>query len=176
MYSAYGIAIDGERSWKFGNELAKNVIIFSIHNSSLSHADNRKNNFLIFSEDPTYGINGSFGSPEKNFGINLSKQTQNFPGVCIIMVIIVICLLMEKKPKADNKNFNFPTQFCFGSITNGFSATESREASLKGYVYDFLVDYNSIDKSDILNIRKYLMVNDNIKQCSGWLNKCLSYY
>ena len=78
VYSAYGIAIDGERSWKFGNELAKNVIIFSIHNSSLSHADNRKNNFLIFSEDPTYGINGSFGSPEKNFGINLSKQTQNF--------------------------------------------------------------------------------------------------
>ena len=69
--------------------------------------------------------------------------------------------------KADNKNFNFPTQFCFGSITNGFCATESREASLKGYVYDFLVDYNSIDKSDILNIRKYLMVNDNIKQCSG---------
>ena len=59
MYSAYGIAIDGERSWKFGNELAKNVIIFSIHNSSLSHADNRKNKFLILSEDPTYGIIGS---------------------------------------------------------------------------------------------------------------------
>ena len=32
------------------------------------------------------------------------------------------------------------------------SATESREVSLKENVYDVLVDYSSIDKSDILNI------------------------
>ena len=31
------------------------------------------------------------------------------------------------KYKADNKNVNFPTQFCLGSISNGFSTTESRE-------------------------------------------------
>ena len=34
--------------------------------------------------------------------------------------------------------------------------------SLKGNAYDFSVDYNSIDKSDILNIHKYLMVKNNI--------------
>ena len=56
------------------------------------------------------------------------------------------------KFKGDNKNTNFPAQFCLGSISNGFSATESREVSLNGNVYDFSVDYNSIDKSDILNI------------------------
>ena len=52
-----------------------------------------------------------------------------------------------------------------GSISNGFCATESRELSLKGNVYDFdfSVDYNDIDKSDILNIHKYLMVKYNIK-------------
>ena len=33
------------------------------------------------------------------------------------------------KFKADNKN-NCPTQFCLGNISNGFSATESREVSL----------------------------------------------
>ena len=54
--------------------------------------------------------------------------------------------------KADNKNINFPTQFCLGSISNGFSAAGSREVSLYGNVYDLSVDYNSIDKSDILNI------------------------
>ena len=46
------------------------------------------------------------------------------------MMIIVICLLMEKKIfkfKADNKNVNFPTQFYLVSISNGFSAIESRE-------------------------------------------------
>ena len=65
--------------------------------------------------------------------------------------------------KVDNKNVNFPTQFCLGSISNEFSNTESREASLNGNVYDFSVDFNSIDKSNILNIYKYLMTENNIK-------------
>ena len=30
-------------------------------------------------------------------------------------------------------------------------------------MYDFSVDYNSIDKSDILNIHKYLMAQNNMK-------------
>ena len=55
--------------------------------------------------------------------------------------------------KADNKNFNFSTQFCIGSMSNGFGATDSREVSLKGNVHDSSVDYNAIDKPDILNIR-----------------------
>ena len=65
--------------------------------------------------------------------------------------------------KADYKNVNFPTQYCLGSISNGFSVTESREVSLNGNAYDFLIDYNSIDKSDILNIHKYLMAKNNMK-------------
>ena len=67
------------------------------------------------------------------------------------------------KLKVDNKNANFPTQFCLGSISNGFSNTESREVFLNGNVYDFSVDYNSIDKSDTLNIHKYLMTKNNKK-------------
>ena len=61
------------------------------------------------------------------------------------------------------KNVNFSIQFCLGSISNGFTITESREVSLNGNVYDFSVDYNSIDKSGILNIHKYLMTNNNKK-------------
>ena len=67
------------------------------------------------------------------------------------------------KLKTCNKNVNFPTQFCLGSISNGFIAAESREVSLNGNEYDFSVDYNSVDKSDILNIHKYLMKKNNIK-------------
>ena len=78
--------------------------------------------------------------------------------------------------KADNKNVNFLTQFCLGIMSNGFSATESREVSLNGNVFDFLVDYNSIDKSDKLNIQKYLMAKNNIKWCLALLGKCLLYY
>ena len=59
--------------------------------------------------------------------------------------------------------FNFPTRFCLGIISAGFRNTESREVSLNENVYDFSVEYSSIDKSDILNFRKYLMTMENIK-------------
>ena len=67
------------------------------------------------------------------------------------------------KFKANNKNVNFPTQFCLGSISRGFSAAESRELYLNGNVYDLSVDNTSIDKSDILNIHKYLMNKNDVK-------------
>ena len=76
------------------------------------------------------------------------------------MLIIVIYLLIEKKClnlKPTIKMFNFQTQFSLESISNRISL------SLNGDVYDFSVDYNSIDKSDILNIRKYLRAKNNIK-------------
>ena len=49
----------------------------------------------MLGEGPTYGINRSFGSPKKKF--ILLKQTQNFVWVYIKMLIIAICLLMERK-------------------------------------------------------------------------------
>ena len=67
------------------------------------------------------------------------------------------------KFKSSNKNVNFPTQFCLGSISNGFSAIEAREVSLNGNVYDFSVNYNSFDKSDLLNIHKQLTAKNCIK-------------
>ena len=45
----------------------------------------------------------------------------------------------------------------------GHHTHESREVSLYGKVYDFLVNYNFVDKSGILNIHKYLMTKNNIK-------------
>ena len=94
--------------------------------------------FLLLGEGPTYGINGSFGSPEKKFSINFTKGKINRNEI--------------SKFKADNGSVNFPFPFCLGSISNGFGGTEYRDVSLKGNIYDFSVDYNAIDKSDILNI------------------------
>ena len=55
------------------------------------------------------------------------------------------------------------TRFCLGNISDGFRDTESGEVSLSGNVNDFSDDYNSIDKSHILNIHTYLMTKNNIK-------------
>ena len=80
------------------------------------------------------------------------------------------------KFKTDNKHVNFSNLFCLGSISSGFSATESTKVCLNGNVYDFSIDYNSTDKSGILNIHKCLMTKNNIKLCSALLNKCLLHY
>ena len=82
------------------------------------------------------------------------------------MVVVVNFFVNGKeifKFKAHNGNSNSPAPFCLGSISNGFSATESREVSLGGNVYYFSSDYNSVDKPSILDINKYLMVKNNIK-------------
>ena len=45
MRSGYGIAFDGEGECVFGNDYARNVIIFGVDNSSSSHAENLNNSF-----------------------------------------------------------------------------------------------------------------------------------
>ena len=67
------------------------------------------------------------------------------------------------KFKASNKNVNFPSQFCLGSGSNKFDYVDSEELPFKRNVYDVSVDYGSIEKSDILNIHKYLMIKISIE-------------
>ena len=122
----------------------------------------------MLGECPTCGINGRFGSPVKKFGINFTKTTEKF---CLSLHYkgdnSYLFVKGQKifKFKADRKKLNFLTQFCLGSISNGIGATKSRQVSLKGKVYNFSVDYNAIDKYDILNIHKHLMVKNNIEWC-----------
>ena len=156
MYSRYVITFDRLGSWSFGNDFARKALIFGVDNSSSSHTDNRKNNFLVLGEGPTDDINSSIGEAKKKFNINFSNAKKNFASVCIAMVIIVICLLTEKKSirlKQIIKMLTFCLKFDYVEI----------EVSLKISVCNFSVDYDAIDKSDILNIHKYLMVNNKIK-------------
>ena len=80
------------------------------HNSS-SHTDNRKNNFLVLGEGPTYGITGSFGSSEKNFVINSSKANRKF---CLSLHYngdnsdLFVNGTKIFKFESDNKTVNFP--------------------------------------------------------------------
>ena len=81
-------------------------------------------------------------------------------------MIIVICLLMERKSlNLEIKMLIFQLNFVLEVFLMDLVllSLESREVSLNGNVYDFSVDCNSIDRSDILNIHKYLMTKNNIK-------------
>ena len=64
-YGGYGLAFDGKGEWSFGNDYPRSVSIFGADNNSSSGADNLKNKCLVLDKGNTFGINGSFGAPEK---------------------------------------------------------------------------------------------------------------
>ena len=103
---------------------------------------------------------------KKKFSIDFSKSRTKF---CLSLHYNAdnSCLFVNEeeifKLKADNKKVNFPAQFCLGSISKGYNATESKAVSLNENVYDFSVYYNSIDTSDILNVHKCSMTKNSIK-------------
>ena len=109
--------------------------LITVHSSP--HADNLKNDFRILEEGDAFGFNGSSGAPEKKISINFSKANTK-------LWLNLHCNAHNSylfvngreifKFNADNKNVNFPIQFCLESVSNGFRVTESREVSLNGDV------------------------------------------
>ena len=76
VYSNHGIEFDRKGEWSFGNDYAKNVVVFEVDNILSSHTDNLKNDFIILGDGLTFGINERFGASEKK--IKFSKAKTNF--------------------------------------------------------------------------------------------------
>ena len=62
-------------------------------------------------------------------------------------------MVLKFKAKDSDKT---ASPLCFSYISSDFSVDNMKRTGLYGRVYDFLVDYNSIDVDDVLNIHKYL--------------------
>ena len=78
MYGAYGIVFDGTGSWSFGNDFTRNVLFFGVDNSSSSHIDNHKNNFIVLGEGPANYTNDSPSAAKQKFSINFTKAKTKF--------------------------------------------------------------------------------------------------
>ena len=74
----------------------------------------------------------------------------------------MIRIVKTYKFKANDSEVN-AAPLCLGNASKDFSADNIKKIGLDRYVYDFSVDYDSIDVNDILNIHKYLLVKNNIK-------------
>ena len=64
-----------------------------------------------------------------------------------------------KAKDSDMKRYSL----CIGNISKDFSVDNMKKTQLNGYVYNFSVDYNIIDTSNIIDIRKYLMKKHDVK-------------
>ena len=55
-----------------------------------------------------------------------------------------------------------PNNLCLGNVSKDFSASNKKKTGFNGYIYDFSVDYDSIDVDNIKDIHKYLMKKNGI--------------
>ena len=55
-----------------------------------------------------------------------------------------------------------PYSLCLGNISKDWTNDNMKKTGFNGYIYDFSTDYNAINKSDILDIHKYLMKENNM--------------
>ena len=66
------------------------------------------------------------------------------------------------KFKAKDSEIN-PYELCIRNIWKDWSIDNMKKTGLKGCVYDFSVDYDAVEVSNILDIHKYLMEKNEIK-------------
>ena len=55
-----------------------------------------------------------------------------------------------------------PYSLCLGNISKDWTNDNMKKPGFNGYVYDFSTDYKAINKSDIVDIHKYLMKKNDI--------------
>ena len=112
------------------------------------------------------GTNERFGAPLKKFSINFSKAKTIFCMSLHYNGDNSYLFVGGKKPirlKQIIKRSTFQLEFCLGSTSNKFDYVEPEEVSFKENVYDFSVYYDAIDKSDLLNLHKYLILKNDIE-------------
>ena len=131
--------------------------------SSSSNIDNKKKDILILRKGPTQGLEHTLIA-EKLYSINFTKENTKF---CLSLhyngansYLFVNGTEIIKFKEKDSEISAYPLGL--GDISKDWSVNNMKKAGLKGYVYDFSVDYNVIVISDILDIHKCLMKENEI--------------
>ena len=139
------------------------MIIFEVDTSSSSLIDNKKKDILILGNGPTQGLEHTLAAG-KLYSINFTKENTKF---CLSLhdnganrYLFVNCTEIIKF-KAKNSEIT-AYSLRLGNISKDWSVDNMKETGLKGYVYDFSVDYDAIVVSDILDIYKYLTKKNEI--------------
>ena len=129
---------------------------------------------LILGKGPTQGLEHTL-TVEKLYSINFTKENAK---VCLSLhynggnsYLFVNDTEIIKFRARDSEIAAYP--LCVGNISKDSSVNNMKKTKLKGCVYDFSVDYDTITVSNILDIPKYLMKKNFIFQiCKA--NICFS--
>ena len=79
------------------------------------------------------------------------------------MEATVLYLLMPQKHTNQSKKIWNKVIFIVLRNSTGFTANNMKKIGLNRYVYNFSINYNVIDTSNIVDVPKYLMKKEDIK-------------
>ena len=137
----------------------KNVIIFGADMSSSVHVDNKGKNILILGEGPTQGLDDTTLTAEAKYPINFTQSGKRFVlslhynGSNSFLFVNATKIYQFKAKESEVKKY----PLCLGNISKGLTANNMKKTELNGYVYEFSVNYNIIDTSNITE--NYLHLN-----------------
>ena len=162
-YSRYRIGFDRKGLFSIGDEIGKNVIIFGVDMRSSPHIDNKKNNILILGKGNTQGLEHTLAA-KKFYWINFTKLNAQFylslhyNGANSYLFVNGTEIIKFKAKYSEIAAY----PLCLGNISKNLSVDNMKKTGLKGYVYDFSVNYNAVTVADTLDNHKYLMKKNEI--------------
>ena len=126
--------------------------------SSSRKIDNRQKDILILGKRATQGLEHIL-SVEKMHSINFTVTKKKF---CLSLryngantYLFVNGTEIYKFKAKDSETVATP--LCLGNNSKDWSIDNMKRTEFTGYVYDFSVDYETIDVDDIKDIHKYLV-------------------
>ena len=166
-YKGYGIFFDDGGTFSIGNITnGKNVLIFGVHESSLTHANNKANNIFVMGDGSVQVINDTTLYAEKIYSQNFtqpSKKSVLSSHYKDNDSYLFINGKQELKFKAKSSQVLIEKTLCIGNLSARCTTSESEKTGLYGNIYDFIVDYQGIKSVKyIYDMHRYLMIKHNI--------------
>ena len=155
-YEGYGICFDEGGTFSIGNITnGRNVLIFGVHESSLTHANNKANNIFVMSDGFVQGINDMTLYAEKIYSQNFTQPNKKF----VLSLhynnndsYLFINGKQELKFKTKSNPVLIEKRLCIGNLSAQWTTSESEKTGLYGNIYDFVVDYKQVKSV------KYIMI------------------
>ena len=172
-YTGYSLCFDEggtfTRTIREGNfehtTAARNVLIFGVDMIFSVHATNRANNIYIMGEALVQGINDTTIYAEKNFYRNFTDTGKKF----VLSLhyngdnsYLFVNSRQVLKFKAKNDQI-INEKLCLGNLSSEWTKSESEQTGSYGDIYDFVVDYKSINSvKPIYDMHRHLITKHNI--------------
>ena len=165
-YKGYGICFDEGGTFSKGNITnGRNVIIFGVHKSSLTHSNNKASNIFAMGDLFVQGINDTTLYAEKVYSQNFTQPSKKF----VLSLhyngddsYLFVNGKQELKYKCKTDHL-VKEKLCLGNLSDQWKKSESEKIGLHGNTYDFVVDYEAIvGVGPIYDFHRYLMIKHNI--------------